>query len=133
MAKSKADRRESRACEKTSMQLSARLGDGLPPATLEVKSVELLTANGASLGLLTASAPRVWDGGGAYRAWDQQLSSNRQAVTYELSTPDWSKVADRHSESFVLKVVVTVGGADRTLQRDVSLSAPTMLPPNVKT
>jgi len=122
-----------RACERTSMQLSVRLGDGLPPATLQVKSVELFTAAGASLGVLTPSAPRVWDGNGVYQAWDQKLSSTRQAIAYELSTPNWSKVADRHSGSFVLKVVVTVGGADRALQREINLSAPTMLPPNVAT
>jgi len=131
-SRAKADMSE-RACETTSMQLSVRLGEGLPPATLQVKSVELFTAAGASLGMLTPSAPHVWDDSGVYQPWDQKLSAKRQAITYELSTPDWTQVADRHSASFVLEVIVTVGGADRALQRDVSLSAPTMLPPNVKT
>ncbi|MGE3769084.1 MAG: hypothetical protein AB7L94_42930, partial [Kofleriaceae bacterium] len=60
-------------------------------------------------------------------------ANNAINVSYVLSQPSWGRVADRWNKTFTLKTVISIGGVDRTAQKDVTLSAPTTLPPNVRT
>lgn len=126
--KSKAKRR----CEQTSMQLSIVATDG---STFRVKQVELLDDKGASLGMLAASKPTRWsDTSSSYEAWDETFADgSTTSVSYVLAQPNWSSVADRWNKTYTLKVVVSIGGADQSATKDVTLTAPTTLPPNVKT
>ena len=126
--RSKAKRR----CEQTSMQLEI---DAKTAATVVVKSVELFDDAGTSLGALTPSHPTRWsDTTAAYESWDEKLAGGSPAaVSYVLSQPDWSKVPDRWNKAYTLKVVVSVGGADQALSKDVAVEQPTSLPPDVKT
>ena len=123
-----------RRCEQTSMQLAIIAGDA---SNIQVKSVELFDETGKSLGMLTASKPTRWsDATSIYEAWDQSVAaSSTSNVSYVLSQPKWDHIADRWNKTFTLKTVVTVGGVDQTAEKAVTLtlSAPTSLPPNVKT
>ena len=123
-----------RRCEQTSMQLAIIAGDA---SNIQVKSVELFDETGKSLGTLTASKPTRWsDATSVYEAWDQSVAaSSTSNVSYVLSQPKWDHIADRWNKTFTLKTVVTVGGVDQTAEKAVTLtlSAPTSLPPNVKT
>lgn len=129
--------REARAksvCEQSSMQLSVAAAAGGAPTRLSVKKVELFDDKGALLGELTASAPTVWDPSGVYQAWDQSVAPGQDlSVSYVLSQPSWDEVSGRRNRSYVLKAVITIGDGEQTVQRDVRVSAPTILPPNVKT
>lgn len=133
-AKAKRDsaRMEKRRCEQTSMQLTIFAGDA---STLHVKSVELFDEAGKSLGTLTASKPTRWSSTTmTYEAWDEAFAASAEAnVSYVLSQPAWAKIPDRWNKTYTLKTVLTVGGVDQTAQKDVTLTAPTSLPPNVKT
>ena len=69
-----------------------------------------------------------------YEAWDEMLAANTTAnVSYVLAQPDWARIGDRWNRTYTLKTVVSIGGVDRTASKEVTLSAPTSLPPNVKT
>jgi hypothetical protein len=128
--KSKSKRR----CEQTSMQLSVSATAGSAPTELQVKKVELFDEGGALLGELTARLPRVWSEAGMYQPWDQKVAPSQQlSVSYVLSQPDWGAVPNRSNKSYVLKALITVGGSDQKVQRNVEVSAPTSLPANVKT
>lgn len=130
--KAKADSRARRRCEQTSMQLAITAADA---ARLHVKSVELFDESGKSLGTLTATKPTRWsETTGIYEAWDESFAaSTTLSVSYVLSQPNWDSVANRWNKTFTLKTVLSVGGVDQTAQKDVTLTAPTSLPPNVKT
>jgi len=124
--------RAKRRCEQTSMQLSV-----VAPAatTIGVKSVELFDQAGKSLGMLAASKPTRWDEAASmYAAWDEKLAAGATSnVSYVLEQPKWDAIPDRWNTTFTLKAVVSVDGVDATTQKTVVLSAPTSLPPNVKT
>jgi hypothetical protein len=102
---------------------------------IQVKSVELFDEDGRSLGKLTASQPTRWSAGnGRYESWDELVPAGSPIhASYVLGQPDWSHIGNRWNRTYTLKTVVTIGGVDRTAHKDVTLSAPTALPPNVKT
>jgi len=123
-----------RACDQSSMQLSIKLAAGGAATQLVVKKVELFDDKGARIATLTARAPTIWTKDGMYQAWDQQIAPGKElSVSYALSQPPWGAVTDRRNRAYVLKAVVTVGGKDQAVQRDVHIAAPTSLPPGVKT
>jgi hypothetical protein len=138
-AKSKADSAEpqkgARArmrCEQTSMQLAIIAGDA---SNIEVKSVELFDDKGKSLGTLTASKPTRWsDASSTYEPWDEAVAAgSTTSVSYVLTQPKWDHIGDRWNKTYTLKAVLSVGGVDQAAAKNVTLSAPTSLPPNVKT
>ena len=107
---------------------------GCAQVTLTVKKVELFDDQGARIGELPPRAPTVWAQDGTYKAWDQGVAAGQElSVSYALSQPPWGQVTERWNRTYVLKAVITVGGADRSVQRDVHVAAPAMLPPNVRT
>jgi hypothetical protein len=116
------------------MQLAIIAGDA---ATVHVKSVELFDDKGASLGILTASKPTRWsDAKSMYETWDEKVAAGSTTnVSYVLSQPAWGRIDNRWNRTFVLETVVTVDGVEQTAQKAVtiSVSAPTALPPNVRT
>ncbi|MEJ7598610.1 MAG: hypothetical protein WKG01_11935 [Kofleriaceae bacterium] len=121
-----------RRCEQTAMQLAVTAPDGAA-TELVVKKVELFDDAGKSLGELTASSPTRWSND-AYQPWDQKVAPGQLSVSYVLSQPDWTRTGDRWNRTFTLKVTVGIGSADHSVHRDVEMiSAPTSLPPNVKT
>jgi hypothetical protein len=116
------------------MQLSVVAPAGGAATQLTVKKVELFDDKGALIGVLTPRTPTVWAEDGTYKAWDQAVAPGQElAVSYALSQPPWGTVTERWNRTYVLRAVVTVGGGDRSVQRDVHVAAPTMLPPNVRT
>jgi hypothetical protein len=119
-------------CEQTSMQLSITATDAM---SLKVKSVKLYGENGKLVGALTATKPTKWSASNSmYESWNEAVPAKTTInVSYVLSQPSWATVTDRWNKTFTLKAVVSVGGVDQTTQRDVTLSAPTSLPPNVRT
>jgi hypothetical protein len=118
-------------CEQTSMQLAIMSTDA---TKIRVKSVRLYDEDGKLVATLTASKPTKWSTSTSmYETWDESVSSGTFNVSYVLSQPSWDRVVDRWNKTFTLKAVVTVGGVDKTAQKDVSLAAPTTLPPNVRT
>jgi hypothetical protein len=121
-----------RRCEQTSMQLTVIAGDA---SSLHVKSVELFDEAGKSLGTLTATKPTRWSSTTmTYEGWyATATASTESSVSYVLSQPKWDHIADRWNKTYTLKTVLTVGGVDQPAQKDVTLTAPTSLPPNVKT
>lgn len=126
-SKAKAKRR----CEQTSMQLSITAADA---SNLKVKKVELFDDKGTSLGTLAASKPTKWsEASASYEAWDETFAPGSISVSYVLAQPAWDGIADRWNKTYTLKTVVSIGGADQSASKDVTLSAPTTLPPNVKT
>jgi hypothetical protein len=128
------DEAQQRICEQTSMQLSIKGAAAGSPLQLRVKTIELFDDKGTRLGELTPRAPTVWSQDGQYRPWDQSVApATELSVSYVLSAPDWSKIGDRWSHGYVVKAVITVGATDRTVQRDVHLTAPATLPPDVET
>lgn len=126
--------RARRACDQSSMQLSIVVPAGGAATQVTIKRVELFDDKGALIGELTPRTPTVWADGGTYTAWDQKIAPGQNlSVSYALSQPPWGAVHERWNRTYVVKAVVTVGGADRSVQRDVHVAAPTMLPPNVRT
>ncbi len=116
------------------MQLSVIAPAGVSASQLTVKKVELFDDKGALIGELTPRAPTVWSQDGTYKAWDQAVAAGQElSVSYALSQPPWGQVTERWNRTYVIKAVITVGGADRSVERDVHVAAPAMLPPNVRT
>jgi len=124
--------RARRRCEQTSMQLAITATGAM---NLRVKSVKLYDDAGKLVGTLTASKPTKWSATSSmYETWNESVPASTMInVSYVLSQPSWDRVADRWNKTFTLKAVVTVGGVDQTTQKDVTLSAPTSLAPNVRT
>lgn len=123
-----------RRCEQSSIQLAIVAPAGIEPATMTVKSVELLLESGESAGMLEARAPSLWSDADGYMPWDQEIEPAQElSVSYALAQPDWSKVEDRWNQTYTVKAVLSIAGADQTVQRSVEVNAPTSLPPGVKT
>jgi hypothetical protein len=69
-----------------------------------------------------------------YETWNQSVSPNQSLnVSYVLSQPSWGPPVGRRDKTYTLKATVTVGKTTETVSRDVQISAPTILPPGVKT
>lgn len=125
--------RMARRCGKSSIQLSVAATQDAEAAKVTVKSVELLLESGTSLGMLEAQTPTVWSDNG-YEAWDENVDPGEDlSVSYTLAQLDWSQVKDRANQTFTVKAVVSIGGSDQTVERDVTVHTPTSLPPNVRT
>jgi hypothetical protein len=122
------------ACQQSSIQLSIVAPGDAKPGDLSVKSVELVDG-GAAASTMAARAPSVWSAAnGAYEPWDQKIAPGQElSVSYALARPDWSKVKDRYNKAFVVRAVLSINGADQTVQQTVEIAAPTSLPPNVRT
>lgn len=132
---SKSDRagaRAKRRCEQTSMQLAITTAAA---ARIQVKSVELFNSAGKSLGTLTSSKPTRWSvDKGMYETWNETAPAGSQInVSYALQRPDWARIGDRWNQTYTLKAVITIGGVDRSVQKQVTIEAPASLPPDVKT
>lgn len=126
--------RARRACEQTSMQFSINAPAGLPATQMTVKKVELYDEKGKLVGKLTPRSPTKWTADGSYVAWDEKIAPGQLLqASYELSAPDWTKVKERWNKTFTVKAVITVGGADQKLKRDVYVVGETHLPPGVVT
>jgi len=122
-----------RICQQTSIQLAIVSPTGIGPTELTVKKIELFDDKGTRIGELTAKAPVVWIDG-AYKPWDAKAEPGKtHFVSYPASQPDWSLVGDRANRTFVVKVVVSVGGTDQPLERDVYIQGEARLPPGVVT
>lgn len=125
--------RARRQCEQTSMQLSVISPMGNARTTLRVKSVEIFDEHGVRVGKLTPRSPTFWSNS-TYQTWDETVAPGQSlSVSYALTQPDWAGVVERWNKTFVVKAVVTIGGSDRTVERDVYVAAETSLPPNVRT
>lgn len=124
-----------RRCEQTSMQLALSATAGGAPTKITVKKVEMFDESGTPLGELAASTPTYWSQNSQYEPWDQMIAPGTQrSVSYVLERPDWDRIQNRWNRTFTLKVTVTIGDADQSFTKDVqTISAPTSLPPNVKT
>ena len=128
--KSKSKRR----CDPSSIQLSVVAPKDAKSADITVKSVELLLESGTSVGTLQTRSPSVWSDEDGYTAWNEKIEPAQDlSVSYSLTPPDWSTVEDRWNQSYTVKAVVSIAGADQTLEHSVVVATPTSLPPNVKT
>jgi hypothetical protein len=111
-----------RGCEATSMQLSLKARSSAQPTTIKIKRVELLDHNGRVLEVLTSSVPTQWNAKLGYVQWDQtMLGGNIVKASYTLTAPNWDKLTggrmNAHSRTFQLRVTVTIGNADRTVEK----------------
>ena len=109
-------------CDQTSMQLSFKAPAGVKPTTIKIKRVELLDTKGKVLEVLAVRAPARWTAEGSYVAWNETITAGQTvASTYELDSPDWDKLTNgrwsAHSKTFQLRVTVTIGSADRTVEK----------------
>ncbi len=117
-----------RHCEQTSMQLTLSPTSGFKGSWVEIKRVELLDTKGKVVQTLTASVPMKWStAAGAYTAWDQKLGTDVVRATYNLTSPDWNKLTNGRinapGHTFQLRVVVSVGGSDRTVEKTAIVPA----------
>ncbi len=117
-----------RHCEQTSMQLTLTPAAGFKGSNVKIKRVELLDTRGKVVQVLTASTPMAWSASaGAYAKWNEKLGGDAVRASYNLSSPDWNKLTNGRmnatSHSFQLRVVVTVGGADRTVEKTAIVPA----------
>lgn len=116
-----------RHCEQTSMQLTLTPAIDLK-SSVKIKKVELLDKTGKVVQTLTASAPTQWSvTAGAYLQWNEKIGKDAVRASYNLSSPDWNKLTggrfNAPSHTFQLRVVVTVGGADRTVEKTAIVPA----------
>lgn len=120
------------ACDQTSMQLAMR-SSASAAMTIHIKQVELLDSGGKVLEVLTARKPSKWADDGSYVSWDETVAANQTlAASYSLSSPSWDKIAEgrvkAHTKVFALRVTVTVGNAETTVEKQsiqpVMLEAP---------
>lgn len=116
-----------RHCEQTSMQLTLTPAIDLKSG-VKIKRVELLDKQGKVVQTLTASAPVQWSvAAGSYVTWDEKLGKDAVRASYTLSSPDWNKLTkgrmNAPSHTFQLRVTVSVGGADRTVEKTAIVPA----------
>lgn len=120
-------------CHQSSMQLSVIAPAGMKNTELRVKKVQIFDTDGTLIGDLTPKAPTVWTKD-AYRPWSQKIKAGDSlAVSYSLSNPSWGGVLDPYSKSYTVKVVVSTGGSDLSLDHEVTMYTEASLPPGVVT
>ena len=111
------------ACEQTAMQLSVQVPAGASATKIKIKRVELVDDAGKPFSTLTARAASKWDGRGAYVPWDESVAAGKTefAVSYKLTSPDWSKLAGGKMEAagkkFTMRVTVTISDKDSTVEK----------------
>ena len=115
-----------RQCEQTSMQLAFTARAGVKPTSIKIKQVELLDMKGNVVQVLKAFSPTQWTPKGVYLPWNETITAGSDAATeikasYLLSAPDWAKLtngrANAQSHTFQLRVTVTIGNANRTVEK----------------
>lgn len=108
-------------CDQTAVQFSVRAPATAQPTKLTLKKVELLDNNGVWLETLTAASPSKW-GTDTFVDWDETIVPGQTlAVGYKLTQPEWSKIKNANQRSFKLRVVVLVGGEERTMEATAEL------------
>ena len=121
-------------CEQTSMQLAFKASAGAKSATVRVKRVELLDADGGVLGELRWRGAKLWSNN-QYVAWNQIIGPNEAvSATYSLASPDYEAFGGRwsaHEKTFQLRVTVEVGDLERVVEK-LSIT-PAMIEPAVPT
>ncbi len=110
------------------MQLTLTPAPGFKGSSVKIKRVELLDTKGKVVQTLTAGVPASWNAAaGMYVACDEKLGKDAVKATYQLSSPDWNKLTggrmNAPSHTFQLRVVVTVGGSDRTVEKTAIVPA----------
>jgi hypothetical protein len=112
------------ACQQSAMQVSFD-NVGKRDADVRIEAVRMIDlANDRSVATLVAREPRSWsDGASAYADWNQHVIAGKQiAASYELSAPDWGRVAgmisggDLATHAFALEVEVAIDGATTTVR-----------------
>lgn len=107
-------------CTQSTVQL-AFTGQGPKSATVKLKEVRLLTAEGKPLGTLASRMPSIWKDSG-YEAWDGVLAPDSDhKASYKLSLPDWSAVETTLGVSsfgamYTLEVDVDIEGTVTTIK-----------------
>jgi hypothetical protein len=122
-----------RVCEQTMLQVSFR-SSGSESASVSIKRVELLDANGKKVGTLTARKPTRWAQNGTYITWNQTVAGGELlSASYALSAPDWGALPGGRDPTATYKVRVTfaVGGGEKTVEKQAVVSA--FSEPNVVT
>ena len=120
-------------CHQSSMQLSVIAPAGIKNTELRVKKVQIFDTDGTLIGDLTPKAPTVWTKD-VYKPWNQKIKAGESlSVSYSLSNPSWGGVLDPYSKSYTVKVVVSTGGSDLSLDHDVTMYTEASLPPGVVT
>jgi hypothetical protein len=124
-----------RHCDQTSMQILIKANAGLKTAPVKVKKVELLDAKGKLIEELTARDAQKWETD-KYVAWDQSIEGGKSLqVLYPLTAPAWHKMPggrmSAHEKSFQLRVTLTLGAGERTIEKQSIV--PARLPPPVPT
>lgn len=108
-------------CDQTAVQFSVRAPATAQRTKLTLKKVELLDNNGVWLETLTAASPSKW-GTDNFVDWDETIAPGQTlAVGYKLTQPDWSKIKNANQRSFKMRVVVLVGGEERTMEATAEL------------
>lgn len=125
-------------CDQTTMQLKITTPANFKAgsAKVKVKKVELLDADGKFLQNLTARNPRAWKNTTSYQPWDESIGPNQGVNSmYDLTSPDWGKLTNgrwnAHTKSFQVRVVVEVGGTNKTVTKTAVTAV--RLPPPVPT
>ena len=115
------------SCQQSNMQLSFVAKGTGPAAKVSVLSVRLLKASDASeLSTLQSREPETWNGT-KYSAWDESIAPGATVnASYKLSAPDWSTISggkqwSSYSEKYLLEVVLTVDGVQRTLRSNAEI------------
>lgn len=120
------------ACEQTQMQLAIQAHG--QRSSLKIKRIELLDKDGKVVGELTAREPSRWQDS-RYVAWDEAIAGQDLVASYKLTAPDWDKLTkgrwNAASHRFQLRVTVTIGNRERTIERQ-SIT-PAMPEPEVAT
>ncbi len=121
-------------CDQTTMQLVIKTPSSFKAGTVKIKKVELLDNEGQLLQTLAARNPRSWVT--VYQPWDEKLAAGSTVKSmYDLAAPDWNKLTNgrwnAHSKTFRVRVVVEVGGANKTVTKSAITAA--RLPPPVPT
>ena len=124
-------------CQQTTMQLTLDAAAGSAPTTVKIVRVELTEKGGGSLGVMQSRDPMLFaEAEGNYKTWDGAISAgNKLQVMYALGSPDWGKVGGRWNamnKTFVLKVTLSIGGAESTVEKTVE-SPEIMIEPPVVT
>jgi hypothetical protein len=112
------------SCHRTSIQLAIKaFGQNVP---IKIKYVGLMDDGGKDLGELTVRKPLHWVDD-AYVTWDEHTRGKDVTASYVLSSPNWSKLTNGKLNAagrvFHLRVIVSVGGRERTLDARAKIPA----------